>query len=134
MNFKNLCEHLTAKIKNSYENGVTMQEAEKLAGEYLYGQLQVSGELRKADLDARTKKSGTKAVKAACYMNAVGSADKKPTEAMLTSILDSDETVGVQQGLLDKAEVEKAELERIYDIFREAHIHFRGIAKGSFGG
>jgi len=38
--------------------------------------------------------------------------------------------VGNEQDALDKAEVEKDELTRIYNIFKEAHVYFRGIAKG----
>jgi hypothetical protein len=134
VSLKNLCENLETKIKNSYEAGVTMEEAERLASEFLHAQLQVSGELRKADLDSRMKKSGVKAIRAAVYLNAIKSTDRKPTEAALSSMIDSDDIVTTEQQALDEAEVERDELKRIYDVFGNAHIHFRGIAKGSFGG
>ena len=48
MSFKELCTNLEEKIKNSYEQGVTGTEAEKLAGEFLVAQLIVSEELKNA--------------------------------------------------------------------------------------
>lgn len=134
MNFKQLCEQLETKIKDSYEQGITLEQAERLASEFLYAQLAASGELRKADLDSRMKKSGVKAIRAAVYLNEVKGAEKKPTEAMIQSIIDSDELVAGEQKGFDVAEVERDDLKRYYDIFTNAHIHFRGVAKGSFGG
>lgn len=131
-NFKTLCDVLEAKIKSSYEDGVTLENAEKLAGEFLYAQLQVSGELRKADLDSRMRKSGLKAIKATVYIESASKGDKKPTEAMLAATVDKNEVVQKEQDSLDTAEVDKAELERFYSIFQNAHIYYRGIAKGKF--
>ncbi len=132
MKFKEFCDSLEAKIKSSYEDGVTMEQAEKLAGEFLYAQLAVSGELKKLDLDARMRKTGVKAVKASIYMDAATKPDKKPTEAMLAAIVDSSNIVQDEQDHLDKAEVEKDELTRIFNVFKEGHIYFRGVAKGRF--
>lgn len=132
--FKELCEQLETKIKLSYEEGVTLEVAERLASEFLYAQLAVSSELRKADLDSRMKKSGVKAIRAAVYLAEVKGAEKKPTEAMIQSIIDSDELVTGEQKGFDEAEVERDDLKRYYDIFTNAHIHFRGVAKGNFGG
>lgn len=134
MKFQEFCKQLEDKIKNSYEQGTSMEEAEKLAAEFLYAQMVVSGELKKVSLDARMKKSGNKAIRAAVYLNTVSGVDKKPTEAAISSIIETDEQVSMQQNLLDTAEVEAAELERYYNIFINAHIYYRGIAKGSFGG
>jgi len=122
MNLKELCQQLESEIQQSYEEGVTLEQAEKLAGKFLKAQMQVSAELTKADLDSRMRKSGVKAVRAAIYLDIVSKGDKKPTEA----------TVSSEQDSYDRAEVTKAELERYYDIFVNAHIFYRGVAKGNF--
>ncbi len=132
-NFKQLCEKLEAKIIDSYENGVTIEDAEKLASEFLYAQLAVSTELKKADMDSRTRKSGVKAIRGALYLNIIQGAEKRPTEAQITALLDTDELVQGEQTSYDEAEVNKAELERYYGIFVNSHIHYKNIAKGSFG-
>lgn len=130
---KEICESLEAKIQAAYEQGTTLEAAERLASEFLYAQLQISCTLRNKDLDARMKKSGTKAVKAAIYLDIVQKADKKPTEAQIAAMIDSNDLVSGEQNALDEAEVDRDELERYYDIFTNAHIHFRGLAKGQFG-
>lgn len=131
-NFNKFCKDLETKIQNSYEKGVSIEQAEKLAGEFLKAQMVVSDELKTSDLDSRMRKSGLKAVRAAVYMDAATKSDKKPTEAALESILNTNELVQNEQDALDKAEVDRDSLKRYYDIFREAHIYYRGIAKGSF--
>lgn len=134
MSFEKLCKKLEEKIANAYEAGVSLEEAEKLAGEFLFAQLAVSTELKKADLDSRMRKSGVKAIRAAIYLDAATKGEKKPTEAALTAMLDSNELVVGEQKSFDEAEVERDSLERYYSIFREAHVYFRGIAKGRFDG
>lgn len=133
-NFKDLCKKLENKIKSSYEEGTSMEEAEKLAAEFLYAQMVLSAELRILELDARMKKSGNKAIRAAAYINIVSSSDKKPTEAGISAIIETDEQVASQQNLLDVAEVDAAEMERYYNIFINGHIYYRSLAKGTFGG
>lgn len=134
MTFQDLCDTLTKKIQDSYEQGATQSEAEKLAGEFLYAQIQVSSELKKADLDARMKKSGNKAIRAGLYLDILQkNKDKKPTETAMASMIDSDKLVEGEQLALDTAEVTRDDLERFYNIFQNAHVHFRSIAKGSFG-
>lgn len=123
---------LENKIKAVYEEGVTLDEAEKLAAEFLYAQLIIAGELTKSDLDARMRKSGLKVIRANAYLEVVGAADKKPTEAQIAALIDGDSLVVTEQNGLDKAEVGRSDLERYYDIFGNAHIYFRGIAKGKF--
>jgi hypothetical protein len=132
MKFKQLCDQLEAKIQNSYEEGVTLETAERLAAEFLYAQMQVSNQLKAADLNARMQKSGVKAIRAAIYLDIIQKNEKKPTEAQITATIDTDKIVAGEQQNLDLAEVEKAELERYYDIFVNGHIYFRGIAKGKF--
>lgn len=123
---------LESKIQEAYTKGVTLEEAERLAAEFLHAQLWISAQLKKADLDSRMKKSGVKAIRAALYLETVKSSDKKPTEAAIDATLNSNELVIGEQRLLDEAEVDKAELERYYDVFANAHIFFRGVSKGRF--
>lgn len=131
--FKTLCEQLESEIEASYTSGISMEQAEKLAGRFLGAQLKVSVELKKADLDSRMRKTGVKAVRAAIYMDAASKGDKKPTEAALAAIVDTNEVVQSEQNSLDEAEVSRDDLRRYYDIFGNAHIFFRGVAKGQFG-
>ena len=130
-NFKQYCEKLENKIIASYEESITMPEAEKLAAEFLAAQLQVSRELAKAALDSRMRKSGVKAVRAALYTEA-RSKGEKTTEAAISALLDVNELVIGEQNAYDSAEVYSDELERLYNVFSNCHIYYRGIAKGSF--
>ena len=130
--FKLMVAELEVLIINSYESGVTLTEAEALASRFLAAQLRVSEELRKADLDARMRKTGVKAARAATYLAEVQKNDKKPSDTLLGAIVDADNKVQAIQNDYDHAEVEKAELDRLFDVFANAHIHFRTIAKGRF--
>lgn len=121
-------------VSDIYEQGVTLGEAEKLAGKFLHYQIQISDFLKESDLDARMRKTGVKAIKAAVYLNACKGHEKKPTEAQLAATVDSDSIVSSEQEGLDRAEVARDEIERIYNICREAHIYLRGISKGRFDG
>jgi hypothetical protein len=131
--FEEQLKLLENKIKATYEEGVTIDEAEKLAAEFLHAQMVVSGELRKVDLDARMRKSGVKAIRASAYLEVVSQAEKKPTETQIASIIDTDKIVLQEQQSLDEAEVSRNELERYYDIFANAHIFYRGVARGNNG-
>lgn len=126
------CEVLTEAIKSAYEEGITLDEAEKLAGKFLYAQIETSKELQRADLDARMRKSGTKAVKAAIYMEHATATDKKPSDVMLQAQVDRNDLVIGEQQRLDEAEVDRDALQNYMNIFKEAHIHFRSISKGRF--
>jgi hypothetical protein len=134
MTFQEKCKQLEAKIIATYTTGVSLEDAEKLAAEFLAAQLMVSEELKKADLDCRMRKTGLKAIKARLYIDSTKGLEKKPTEKALESIQDSNEEILEIQNDYDSAEVEKASLERYYDVFANSHIFFRGVAKGSFGG
>lgn len=131
-NFEKLCQTLELEIESSYTEGVTMEQAEKLAGQFLQAQMQVSVELKKSDLDSRMRKSGLKAVKAAVYMEVCNKSEKKPTEGALEHMINMNGLVSEEQNALDSAEVIRDELERYYNIFINAHIYYRGIAKGNF--
>lgn len=125
-------KELEQAIKDSYESGVTLEEAEKLAGRFLHAQIQTSEQLKQFDLDARMRKTGLKAVRANIYAEITGKADKKPTEAAIENEIVRNTIVQNEQDKLDEAEVDRDELTRYYNIFREAHVYFRGIAKGRF--
>lgn len=120
------------KIQGAYEEGVSASEAEKLAAEFLHYQLKLSSMLKDADLDARMRKTGVKAIRAQVYLNAIAGAEKKPSDVLLEQTVNTDPAVADEQGAYDLAEVNKEELERIYNVCREAHVFFRGVAKGTF--
>ncbi len=131
--FQKLCKELESSIESSYTEGISMEDAEKLAGKFLHAQLAVSAELTKADLSSRMRKSGVKTIRAAIYLDEATKSEKKPTESMLSALIDKNEIVTGEQESLDQSEVSRDELKRYYDIFQNAHIHFRTIAKGSLG-
>lgn len=133
MNIKQFCEQLEVKIQKSYEQGVTLEESERLAGEFLHAQLKISEELKNRDLDARMRKSGLKAVRAHAYLDIIQKNDKKPTETHISALIDTNALVSSSQDELDSSEVNRDELERYYDVFQNAHVHYRSIAKGRFG-
>lgn len=133
MTFEQLVKEMEAVIEDSYTNGVTLDEAERLAGRFLHAQMQVSAELKNADLDSRMKKSGVKALRAAVYLEANATkAERKLTEAAIAAMVDSHEIIQAESNLLDTSESTRSDLERYYDIFSNAHVHFRTIAKGRF--
>jgi len=126
------CAELEKDIEGAYSEGTNLEQAERLAAKFLTGQLLVSKELEASDLDSRMRKSGLKAIKAAVYMEAATKGDKKPSDTFLQSVVDMDQVVGDAQNLLDSSEVNRDKLERYYNIFREAHVFFRGVSKGRF--
>lgn len=134
MIFKERCRELEELIQAAYTDNLTLDQAEKLAGNFLHALLQVSSELSKVDLDARTRKAGVKAIRAGAYLEIIQNSEgKKPTEAQIAAIIETNVLVISQQSESDAAEVLKAELERFYDIFNQAHIYFRQMSKGVQG-
>lgn len=127
-----LCAELTQDIKNTYTSSVTMEEAEKLAAKFLFGQIQVAEALQQIDLNARMRKTGLKAVKAAVYMEEATKTDKKPSDVMLNALVDRNELVLGEQDKFDEIEVEKNTLENYFSIFKDAHIYYRSVSKGRF--
>lgn len=132
--FKAFCDELTSEIQDSYTGEVSIAKAERLAAKFLHAQIQVSDQLRNRDLDARMRKSGVKGVKAAAYMAIATASDKKPSDTFIENSINTNELVNSEQDKLDQAEVDRDSLERYYDIFREAHIYYRNLAKATFGG
>lgn len=127
-------EELEQNIKSAYESAVSPEEAERLAAKFLLAQLEAGRELAALDLDSRMKKTGLKSLKAAVYLESCskGENGKKPTEATLAALVDSDKLVCQEQVAYDTAEVERDKLDNYLNIFREAHIFFRGVSKGRF--
>lgn len=119
-------------IIEAYETSVNVTDAEKYAAKFLSAQLSMSDELKTADLSARMRKTGVKTLKAAVRLSEVAKHDKKPTEGALEDAVNVSSEVGKEQDALDETEADRDELERRYNIYREAHIFFRGIAKGRF--
>lgn len=132
MSFSKYCESLEEKIKSSYEEGVTQEQAERLAAEFLHAQMKISSIIKAADLDSRMKKTGLKAIKAATYGALKSDTSVKYTVDALEHAINLDKVVQDESDRYDAADAEKEDLIRYYNIFREAHIYFRGIGKGRF--
>lgn len=130
--FALLCEELTQALKDSYQQGVSLEDAEKLAGKFLYAEILVSDELRKADLNSRVRKQGVKALRAALYMEEAKKTDKKPSDTWIEAAVNMNELTSSEQNGLDEAEIERDRLQSYFNIFKEGHIFMRGIAKGRF--
>lgn len=132
MKFTDYAKELEKDIQNAYESSPTIEDAEKLAAKFLTAQIECGRALSSADLDSRMQKSGLKGIKAAVYMDAATKSEKKPTEAMLAAIVDTDRIVQESQDGFDRADVHKNELANYLDVFKNAHIYFRSLAKGRF--
>lgn len=128
----NKYQELEDIIKNSYEEGVTVEQAERYAAQFLYAQMQIANDLRELDLDMRMKKSGLKAVKAAVYLDHATKSEKKPSDSFIQAYVDSNPVVEKEQENFDAVESVLESLKMYSHIFKEAHIYFRGIAKGRF--
>lgn len=131
---KAFCSKLEIKIIDIYKHRLSMEDAEKLAAEFLHAEIIMSEAITTADLDTRTRKTGLKAIRAAVYLAEVQKNDKKPSDNLLNAIVDTNSDVAEAQDEYDRAEVAKLELERHYDIFHNGHLFARTVAKGSFGG
>jgi hypothetical protein len=130
--FQALCEELTKVLQSAYEEGVTIEQAERLAARFLQAQIVASQELSAIDLDARMRKSGTKAIKAAVYMEHATKTEKKPSDTYLQALVDMDKLVLSEQRGLDEAEVLRDQIQNYLNIFKDGHIYMRGVAKGRF--
>ena len=131
---QDLCKTLEASIQKAYDESPTVPEAERLAALFLKAQMVLAQELQVADLNARMRKSGLKAIKAAVYMEAATKVEKKPSDTLLNYQVDLSDLVTGEQRAFDEAETESDLIQNFLNIAREGHIYFRGIAKGNFGG
>ncbi len=127
-----VCAGLEKDVKQAYEEGVTLMEAEKLAAKCLGVQLQLAREIKVVDLDSRMKKHGIKAIKAQVYMEELAKHEKKPAEAFLDHAVNQSPLLTAAENDFAIADTDKEELTNFFGIFKDAHIYFRGIAKGKF--
>lgn len=127
-------EELELDIQNAYQNAVDPEQAARLAAKFLLAQLEIGRELATLDLDARMKKTNLKSLKAVVYLEHATPTEggKKPTEATLAALVDSDKLVGMEQGKWDEAEVTRNQLENLLAVCRDGHIFFRKLMEGKF--
>lgn len=130
--FYKYCKELEADIQNAYTSAVATEEAELLAAKFLRAMIVVGRAVSDADLDTRMRKTGLKAIKAAVYLQEATKGDKKPSDVMLEALVNKATLVVDSQEAFDRAEVYKNELENYLSVAREAHVYFRGVAKGRF--
>jgi pyruvate/2-oxoglutarate dehydrogenase complex dihydrolipoamide dehydrogenase (E3) component len=132
MNKTSNFESLKKVIERAYQEGVTVQEAEKYAAQTLLARMEIAENLRALDLDARMKKHGVKAVRGQAYLEEVGKHEKKPTESMLEASVNLNELVKAEETEYAVAEVNSDYAHALLDIFKDAHLYFRSIMKGTF--
>lgn len=125
---------LITVVQAAYRTGTTLEEAEKHAARFLEAQLNVASELAKLDIDARMKKNGMKAAKAQVYLDLCGKSEKKPSDTFLEQQVTLDKTANVAVDLYEYADARRENLMLFLGIFKDAHIYFRGIAKGNYSG
>ncbi len=125
-------EQLRMVVESAYDNAVTIDEAEKLASRFLSVQLKIAEKLSSLDLDSRMRKSGVKAKRAEVYQSECSKYEKKPSDSVLEAAIEVNPEVREEQKLFDEADSRKESLETYLGIFKDAHIFFRGIAKGRF--
>lgn len=130
---ESIYKELKQIIDKAYEEGVDLQEAEKLAALTLSVRMDVTDAIKTADLDARMKKHGAKAIRAKEYLDEIAKHDKKPTESQLDAIVSLSKLVEAAEYQFYEADVYVNQLESYLGIFADAHIYFRGISKGSYG-
>jgi hypothetical protein len=129
MNFQEYLDELESKIEQAYTQDLSLQENEKLSGEFLQAQFKIASKLRVKSLDARMKKAGMKAIRSAVYLKLLKESDKKPTESNMDAIITTTPEVSQAQDLFDSAEVESEYLERMFKVCESAHVFFRQQAK-----
>jgi hypothetical protein len=127
-----VCSELKQIIETAYEQGVSVSEAEKLAAKTLVIRIELSQELKRVDLDSRMKKHGVKVTRADAYMTELKKHDKKPVESFLDATITMDGNVIEAEHDYAKADVQRELIQNYLDIFKDAHIYFRGIAKGIY--
>lgn len=125
-------EELRRVVETVYEQGTSLPEAEKLAARFSHALMLIAVELERDDLDMRMSKNGHKTMRAKVYLDEVSRAEKKPTEAQLDAVITTNKEVCAAQDRFERAQSHVESLMRYFEIFRDAHIYFRGIAKGRF--
>ncbi len=119
-------------ITEAYGSPVSIDDATLYAARFLATQMTVADELQKTELDARMRKNGVKVVSSKAYLDEVARHDKKPSDTLLENTVASHELVKREQEALARAEVRANYLDNYYNILKDGHIFFRGIAKGKY--
>jgi hypothetical protein len=127
-------KELKATIDRIYNEGCTIIEAERLAARTLSIRLDISDRIKEVDLDARMKRHGVKAIRAQAYMDELVKYDKKPAEGLLDHAVNLSELVSAAEGLYSSADTEVDRLKAYLDVFKDAHLYFRNIARGTYEG
>ncbi len=127
-------DELKSAIERAYEQGTTMLEAEKLAALTLTARLQLADEIEIAFIDFKMKKHGVKAVRGAIYIEILSNSEKKPTEAAIEAQVNLNGLVGGEEERYATAEADYHRLAAYLDVFKDAHLYFRNICKGTFEG
>src|SRR4051812_35006354 len=122
---------LVLEIAKASDEGVTLDHAERVAGQALFVMNSLSEHLKELDKDRRMRKRGLKAIKSAVRMEEIKKHDKKPTESFLEDTINLSPIVASEEESFDNAEVETEEAERQYSIAKEAHLYFRSVSRGS---
>lgn len=123
---------LEKKVITSYQTSVGIEEAEKLAGEFLGAQILIAQELRNTSLDAAMRKNGVKVVRGDALLRVLEETEKKPADSVLQALVDTDAKVVKEQEAYEQAKAGADYLQNFLSIFKDAHIFYRGIAKGKF--
>jgi hypothetical protein len=129
-----ICEELKLAIENAYNEGISIPDAEKLAARTLTARLELSDEIKSAALDSKMRRNGVKVVRANAYMDEITKHDKKPAEAFLENAVNLSPEVNEEENSYAEAEAELSRLIAYLDVFKDAHLYFRTIMKGSFEG
>lgn len=131
-NLEDLIDELKSAVERAYNEGVTIPEAEKLAARTLSIRMAIADEIKTKDLDARMKKHGVKAVRGAAYSLEIGKFEKKPTESALEAAVNMSKTVHAAEEEYAEADTEKDRLQAYSDVFKDSHIFFRQLCKGTY--
>jgi hypothetical protein len=131
-NLAKTVKDLKQEIVKAYEQGVTIVEAERLAALTLHARLLLSDEIKVIDLDAKMRRNGVKSVRANAYMEELSKHDKKPAEGFLENAVNLNQEVLNEEISFFEVESERNRLESYLDIFKDAHLYFRQICKGTF--
>lgn len=126
-------ERLKEEIVKAYEEGISMEDAERNAARCLDVQIELNEKIKASALDARMKKNGYKTHRATEYLKIVQGSEKKPTESQIDAMLTVNTDVCRAQDDYEAADIEVEALKRYFDIFKDAHIFFRSVARGNPG-
>lgn len=127
-------QELVDIVKEAHTTGVTMDQAEKYAARFLEAQLTLACELASIDIDARMKKNGMKAAKAQAYLDICRASDKKPSDVYIEQEVTLNKTVNATVDMFERLDARRENLMLYMGIFKDAHVYFRGIAKGTYNG